>query len=202
MNMSYPSQTRMSKCYYCKEEMKDENLKLHCEKKHNAVKRVAGQTSLLSHFAVSAKKFKPGSSSLPPSDELLLLSGGRETPELNLFSRPETPLENLDDNEERDDTFKELIRIVKNIYVNSGQSLQEIKMLKENVTSLESKMKKNIPEFAKPDDVIPTDERIVELRKCDSVQDIIETFSELVFEIETVSILCELCFVKKEEQAS
>ena len=50
-------------------------------------------------------------------------------------------------------------------------------------------MKKNIPEFAKPDDVIPTDERIVELRKCDYVQDIIETFSELVFEKETDSIL-------------
>ena len=74
MNMSYPSQTRMSMCYYFKEEMKDENLKLHCEKKHNAVKRVAGQTSLLSHFAVSAKKSKPGSSSSPPSDELLHLS--------------------------------------------------------------------------------------------------------------------------------
>ena len=108
----------------------------------------------------------------------------------------------MDDNEERDDTFKELIRIVKNIDVNSGQSLQEIKILKENVTSLESKMKKNIPEFAKPDDVIPTDERIVELRKCDSVQDIIETFSELVFEKETDSILCELCFVEKGEQGS
>ena len=55
MNMSYSSQTRMSKCYYCKEEIKDENLKLQCEKKHNAVKCVAGHTSLLSHFAVRKK---------------------------------------------------------------------------------------------------------------------------------------------------
>ena len=69
--MSFPSKTRMAKCYYCNEEMKDENLKAHCEKKHGAAKRVAGQTTLLSHFAVSAKKSKPDPSH---SDELLLSS--------------------------------------------------------------------------------------------------------------------------------
>jgi hypothetical protein len=85
--MSFPSKTRMAKCYYCNEEMKDENLKAHCEKKHGAAKRGAGQTTLLSHFA---KKSKQDSFH---SDELLLSSSRRHTPESSLFSRPETPVE-------------------------------------------------------------------------------------------------------------
>ena len=63
-------------------------------------------------------------------------------------------------------------------------------------------MKKNIPEFAKPDDLIPTDDRIIDLRKCDDIHSILEAFHELVYEKETESILCELCFVKKEGKGS
>ena len=55
-----------------------------------------------------------------------------------------------------------------------------------------------MPEFAKPDDVIPYDERTNSLYECKTVQDIIETFDELVFEEESESLLCELCFVEKE----
>ena len=117
--MSFPNKTRMAKCYYCNEEMKDENLKAHCKKKHGAAKRGAGQTTLLSHFAVSAKKSKQDSSH---SDELLLSSSGRQTPESSLFSRPETPIEapemaletpdkaeEIPDDKEKDNHLKELV---------------------------------------------------------------------------------------------
>ena len=36
----------MSKCYYCNEVMKDENLKAHCRNVHNAAKRIAGERSV------------------------------------------------------------------------------------------------------------------------------------------------------------
>ena len=113
----------MSKCYYCEEEMKDENVKKHCLTKHSAAKRVFGEQSVFGHFATSAKRSKmtdPSTSSTP--DELLLLSGGRKTPD-NLFSRPETP----DERDPATDVFdvdyeikdveelKELIKTVKKI---------------------------------------------------------------------------------------
>ena len=90
---AYQSKTKMSKCYYCEEEMKDENLKKHCLTKHSAAKRVLGEQSVFGHFVTNAKRSKitdPSTSSTP--DELLLLSGGRKTPD-NLFTRPETPVE-------------------------------------------------------------------------------------------------------------
>ena len=45
--MSYLSKTKLSKCYYCNEEMKDENLKVHCLTKHNAAKHVAVEVSVV-----------------------------------------------------------------------------------------------------------------------------------------------------------
>ena len=64
------------------------------------------------------------------------------------------------------------------------------------------KLQKKIPEFAKPDDVDPSDERILELRDCRTVEEIIETFDELVLEEETGTLLCEICYVEKESQGS
>ena len=52
---AYPSKIKMSKCYYCKEEMKDENLAKHCKLKHNAAKCVLGEESVSGYFATSAK---------------------------------------------------------------------------------------------------------------------------------------------------
>ena len=197
--MSFPSRTRISKCFYCNEDMKDENLKKHCEIKHGKPKRVAGQSNLFSHFAPSAKRAKEDTTP-SSSDEILLSSGGRKTPEMNIFSRPETPVELFEEKE--DVNYKELIKIVKKIDINSENSLQEIKLLKQNVVSLESKLKKNIPEFAKPDEIIPCDERILTLRQCETTQDILDNFHELVYEKESESILCELCFVEKEIQGN
>ena len=161
----------MSKCYYCEEEMKDGNLKKHCLTKHSAAKRVLGEQSVFGHFATSAKRSiqskmtDPSTSSKP--DELLLLSGGRKTPD-NLFSRPETPDERdpatdvFEDDDEHTDVedgqLKELIKTVKKIDVNSESSLKEIKLLHESIYALESRLRKKVPEFAKPDDVSPVDE--------------------------------------------
>ncbi len=39
--MSFQRKTKMSKCYYCGEMMKDENLKSHCKNVHNAAKHVS-----------------------------------------------------------------------------------------------------------------------------------------------------------------
>ena len=47
------------------------------------------------------------------------------------------------------------------------------------------KLQKKISEFAKPDDADPSDERILELRDCRTVEEIIETFDELALEEET-----------------
>ena len=93
--------------------------------KHSAAKRVFGEQSVFGHFATSAKRSKmtdPTTSSTP--DELLLLSGGRKTPD-NLFSRPETPDERdpatdvFEDDDEHTDVedgqLKELIKTVKKI---------------------------------------------------------------------------------------
>ena len=63
--MSFPSKLKMSQCYYCGEVMKDENLKKHCQLKHNAAKRIAGEASVSGFFA----------SSDSTSTELLLTSG-------------------------------------------------------------------------------------------------------------------------------
>ena len=65
-----------------------------------------------------------------------------------------------------------------------------------------SKLQMKIPEFAKPEDVSPLDERILSLRDCRTIEDIIENFEELVVEEETRSILCELCFVDKEAKGA
>ena len=84
----------MSECYYCGEVMKDENLKKHCQLKHNAAKRIAGEASVSGFFASSAKKSKTTAvTSDSTSTDLLLTSGGHETPEGNICSRPETPSE-------------------------------------------------------------------------------------------------------------
>ena len=56
--MSYLSKTKLSKCFYCNEEMKDENLKVHCLTKHNAAKRVAGEVSVVGFFESSTKRLK------------------------------------------------------------------------------------------------------------------------------------------------
>ena len=50
--------------------------------------------------------------------------------------------------------------------------------------------------------MIPTDDRIKDLTKCDDIHSIPEAFYELVYEKETDSILCELCFVEKEGKGS
>ena len=85
--MSFPGRTRISKCFYCNEDMNDENLKKHCEIKHGKPKRVAGQSNLFSHFAPSAKRAKEDTTP-SSSDEMLLSSERRKTPEMNIFSRP------------------------------------------------------------------------------------------------------------------
>ena len=100
---SYPSKTRKVKCFYCNQEMLEENLKPHCDLKHRAPKRVAGQQDILSLFAGSAKKAK--TISVPEASSELLLqtggSGGRVTPDYNILSRPETPTENPEDQSEQ-----------------------------------------------------------------------------------------------------
>ena len=204
---SYPSKTRKVKCFYCNQEMLEENLKPHCELKHRAPKRVAGQQDILSLFAGSAKKAK--TISVPKASSELLLqtggSGGRETPDYNILSRPETPTENPEDQIEQpkdNDKINELVGIVKNIDMNSENTLHEVKLLKDSIKTLESSLKKKVPEFAKPDDVAPSDSRIAELTKCKTVEDILETFPELVFEEDTNKILCELCFIDKEAEGS
>ena len=156
-----------------------------------------------------------------------------KTPEDNFFSRPDTPMDDidkldLDDEEETqvkgpavvkvmddpeakieaqshvDDSgeMKNLVEAVEKANLNSEKSLKEIKILQDNVNSLALKLQKKIPEFAKPDDVDPSDERILELRDCRTVEEIIETFDELVLEEETGTLLCEICYVEKESQGS
>ena len=70
------SKLKMSQCYYCGEVMKDENLKKHCQLKHNAAKRIAGEASVSGFFAPSAKKSKTTAvTSDSTSTELLSVSG-------------------------------------------------------------------------------------------------------------------------------
>ena len=88
------------------------------------------------------------------------------------------------------------------VNLNSENSLKEMKTLQDSFKSLEGKLQKKIPEFAKPHDVDPTNERILSLRDCTNVQDIIEEFDELVFEADTGTLLCEICFVDNPSQCS
>ena len=207
---AYPSKIKMSKCYYCKEEMKDENLAKHCKLKHNAAKRVLGEESVSGYFATSAKKPRENenpSSAGSSQGEMLLLSGGRKTPEDSLLTRPETPppVEHFideKDTDEENEHLKDLVKTVKNIDMNSQTSLKEILLLRESVEALENKLKKKIPEYAKPDDVIPEDTRINELNGCATMDDVLETFEELVYEEQTNIVLCELCYVEKEGEGA
>ena len=64
------------------------------------------------------------------------------------------------------------------------------------------KLQKKIPEFAKPNDVDPSNERILELRHYRAVEEIIEIFDELVWMEETETLLCEICYVEIESQGS
>ena len=73
---------------------------------------------MLSNFAVSEKKSKPGPPP-SPSDEMLLLSIGRETSGMLLLSEgKETPAVAVEPDEEKvdDDTMKDLIRNVKSFF--------------------------------------------------------------------------------------
>ena len=204
--MSFQSKTKLSKCYYCGEIVKDEYLKFHCKNIHSAAKRVAGERSVDSFFGApaSSKVSKTSvESSSSTSGECLLLSGGRKTPEDLIFTGPapdEDVIEPLIEVKETadKDPVKELVKLVKDIAVKSDDSCDEIKLLRESIANLASKLEKKIPEFAKPDEVGPYDERINALRDCKTVEDIVETFEELVVEENTGLILCELCFVEKE----
>lgn len=89
--MSFLSKTKMSKCYYCGEVMRDENLRTHCKKAHKAAKRVAGERSVEGFFA---SPFQPKvsktstESSASTSGEILLSTGGRQTPEDLVLTGP------------------------------------------------------------------------------------------------------------------
>ena len=140
--------------------MRDENLKAHCKNVHNASKRIAGEVSVENWFGTpaSAKVSKISKmSSSSTSGEFLLTTGGRKTPEDLILTEPPEEKENkeiideakvekgidlspppqhdemeeaeLDDN----DTLKELVRIVKDISVQSGDSNHEIKRVKESI---------------------------------------------------------------------
>ena len=193
--------------------MLEENLSAHCNKKHKAAKRILGEASVSGYFASSSKKSKQEESSELESSttdtERLLATGGRKTPEDNILVRPETPAyeeESLEDEKEKlyleSDHVKTLLETLKKVDLKSDDSLNEIKLLRDNISSLASKLELRLPEFAKPDDVQPIDERIVNLRDCRTVKDILETFEELVFEEETETVLCELCYVDKESKGA
>ena len=79
--MSFQSKTKMSKCYYCGEMMRDENLKSHCKNIHNAAKHVAGERSVEGFFNPPVSKVLKASlqSSSSTSEECLLASGGQNT---------------------------------------------------------------------------------------------------------------------------
>ena len=183
--------------------MKDESLKKHCQVKHNAAKRIAGKASVSGFFASSAKKSNPSESS-STSIELLLQSGGRKTPEDNILSRPETPLEGSDDvtegyregnkHMEASVEMKELIKTVHRIDFNSENSVKEIKFLKEHVDKLTNTLQRKHSEFKNPEDAEPLDERAALLRDCKTIDDILDTFEELVIDQESNTIICELCF--------
>ena len=172
----------MVKCYYCKLEMLEENLGAHCNLKHKAAKRIAGEASVSGYFATVTKKSKheESSSSSTPA-EMLLASGGRKTPEDIILTRPETPVEDvIEDEGDKEyldsEALKKLLQTLKNIDLKSDDSLNEIKLLRDNINSLSSKLEMKIPEFAKPDDVQPIDDRIVNLRDCKTIGYILETF--------------------------
>ena len=166
--------------------MLEENLSEHCRKKHNAAKRIVGETSVSDMFSPAAKKAKASDSgSSSAQAELLLATGGRKTPEDNILVRPETPVEYIDpfladytDTERLND----LINVVKGIHITSEESKQTLKELKDAINSLAAKMQMKVPEFAKPDDVSPFDERIINLRDCSTNEQIVEVFDELVYE--------------------
>ena len=218
--MSFLSKTKMSKCYYCGEVMRDENLKTHCKKAHKAAKRVAGERSVEGFFA---SPFQPKvsktstESSASTSGEILLSTGGRQTPEDLLLTGPpsheelqvpvdlvdmfeddtvKSPVEPKDALEEN--TVNELVTLVKDIAEKSGESSTEIKFLRESIETLVSKLEKKVPEFAKPDETSPSDERVELLHRCKTVDDIVEIFDELVVEKETDIVFCELCYIEKE----
>ena len=186
--------------------MLEENLSEHCRKKHNAAKRIVGETSVSDMFSPAAKKSKASDSgSSSAQAELLLATGGRKTPEDNILVRPETPVEYIDpfladytDTERLND----LINVVRGIHITSEESKQTLKELKDDINSLAAKLQMKVPEFAKPDDVSPFDERILNLRDCRTIEQIVEVFDELVYEEDSGSLLCELCFVNKEAEGS
>ena len=157
--------------------MLEENLSAHCNKKHKAAKRILGETSVSGYFASFSKKSKQEESSELESSttdtERLLATGGRKTPEDNILVRPETPAyeeESLEDEKEKlyleSDHVKTLLETLKKVDLKSDDSLNEIKLLRDNISSLASKLELRLPEFAKPDDVQPIDERMVNLRDC------------------------------------
>ena len=77
--------------------MLEENLSEHCRKKHNAAKRIVGETSVSDMFSPAAKKAKASDSgSSSAQAELLLATGGRKTPEDNILVRTETPVKYID----------------------------------------------------------------------------------------------------------
>ena len=86
---SFKSKVKMSKCFYCDETMKDENLKAHCKTVHRQAKQVAGKASVDSFFKTPAAKVSKSSlaSSSSTSGEQLLMSGGRKTPEDFFFNQ-------------------------------------------------------------------------------------------------------------------
>ena len=173
---------------------------------HNAAKRINGETSVSDMFSPAAKQAKASdSASSSAQAELLLATGGRKTPEDNILVRPETPVEYIDpfladytDTERLND----LINVVKGIHITSEESKQTLKELKDAINSLAAKMQMKVPEFAKPDDVSPFDERILNLRDCRTIEQIVDVFDELVYEEDSGSLLCELCFVNKEAEGS
>ena len=63
-------------------------------------------------------------------------------------------------------------------------------------SALQESRKLDIPGIAKPSDVEPTDERLQDLRKCASVDDILQLLNEVEMDDTGLSLFCTLCCPK------
>ena len=105
---------------------------------------MAGEVSVTGFFGPASKKPRVPDASSSTTDEMLLMSGGRQTPEDNLFSRPQTPMEGLEEPgvevKEGSDEFRALAEIMEKVNLNSENSLKEMKTLQDSFKSLEVKL--------------------------------------------------------------
>ena len=191
------SKTLMVKCGYCDMEILDQNLRVHCRDKHNSVKFAAGSTHITSFFPPKSDHKRKLSSSSSDPKKLCVSNSESE----NQGSTSDSILNTEMDAPSPSEPDEQHIEPTLSISANADGKLDEIlACVKDIQVSLKhsdgkSVTKPVLPPIAKPENVSPEHSRADKIQFARSLNDIIDSYSELSLHegSDYGLVICQMC---------